>query len=311
MYAVIDIGSNTIRLVIYKVDKGSYNILLNKKEMAALASYVNDRMMSAAGIEKACHALLPLKKIALDLGIENIYAFATAALRNVTNSDQAVKEIEEKTGLKIHVISGKVEAKLDFIGAARTVNLKSGLLIDIGGASTELVAYENMKIKQAVSLPIGSLSAYSKYVNHFFPNKIEQQKIRKKVLHLLEKQDYQDFAPNYQDVCGVGGTIRSTKDVYNSLFGLSPRNKSIRAESISGIIKQFLNKKDKTHIDRHTLDTLLDIVPDRIRTILPGMIILETLVDLFKVKTILISRAGVREGYLAKIILKEFDDIEV
>ncbi|WP_196604882.1 Ppx/GppA phosphatase family protein [Pectinatus haikarae] len=311
MYAVIDIGSNTIRLVIYKIENGSYTVLLNKKEMAALASYVNDNMMSAAGIDKACHILLIFKKIAGDLNIEEIHAFATAALRNISNSEYAVKEIEDRTGLKINVISGKTEATLDFIGAARTVSLTSGLLIDIGGASTELVAYEEMKIKQAISLPIGSLSAYRKYVMHFFPNKDEQKKIRGKVLQLLDKQESQSFAPDYPDICGVGGTIRSTKDVYNSLFGLSLQNRNMRAEYINGIIKPFLSKKSKTHIDRRTLDTLLDIVPDRIRTILPGMIILETLITRFNAKSILISRAGVREGYLTKMILKEFDDIEV
>ena len=63
MYAIIDIGSNTIRLVIYKAENNSYTVLLNKKEMAALASYVHDNMMSGAGIDKACHALTTFKKI--------------------------------------------------------------------------------------------------------------------------------------------------------------------------------------------------------------------------------------------------------
>ncbi len=311
MYAIIDIGSNTIRLVIYKVENNSYTILLNKKEMAALASYIHDNMMNAAGIDRACHALLLFKKIIHDLGIDETYAFATAALRNVSNSEYAVKEIEDRTGLKIDVISGTTEATLDFIGAARTVNLESGLLIDIGGASTELVAYENMKIKGALSLPIGSLSAYSKYVDHFFPNKSEYKKIHDKVLKLLKKEGQPNIAGDYQSICGVGGTIRSTKDLYNCLFSLSSQNRTVQAKYVEDIIKQFLSKKNKSHIDRDALDTLLDVVPERIRTILPGMIILATLIEHFSAQNIFVSRAGVREGYLSKIILKEFDEIKV
>ncbi|WP_182188029.1 phosphatase [Pectinatus frisingensis] len=311
MYAIIDIGSNTIRLVIYKAENNSYTVLLNKKEMAALASYVHDNMMSGAGIDKACHALTTFKKIVNELNISNVYAFATAALRNVANSNQAVQEIEYRTGLKIDVISGRTEATLDFIGIAGTAALKSGLMIDIGGASTELVAYENMKIKQAVSLPLGSLSAYNKYTNHFFPNKDEREKISSKILSLLEAEKQINFAAEYQNICGVGGTIRAAKKLYNQIFSLSPQNNTIQAKYINNIIKPFLSKKNKNHIDRSSLDTLLDIVPERIRTILPGTIILEALVEHFAAQNIFVSQAGVREGYLSKIVLKEFDDIEV
>ncbi|WP_196592614.1 Ppx/GppA phosphatase family protein [Pectinatus sottacetonis] len=311
MYAIIDIGSNTIRLVIYKIDNGTYTILLNKKEMAALASFIKDDMMSGAGIDRACNALSIFKKIAYDLGIKEIHAFATAALRNVSNSENAINEIEERTGLRINVISGKTEATLDFIGAARTVELKSGLLVDIGGASTELVAYEDMQIKYAISLPIGSLSAYSKYVKHFFPNKSEQKKISKVILKLLGREDINHFNKNYQCICGVGGTIRSTKDLYNSIFGLSSQNRNIMTKHVPDIIRKFLHKKNKSHINRTTLDSLLDVVPERVRTILPGMIILNTLINQFNVQNILVSRAGVREGYLTKMVLNEFNDIEV
>lgn len=311
MHAIIDIGSNTIRLVIYKINDDSYNILLNKKEMAGLASYVDGNMMSLSGINKACAILIELKKIAQDLGIADIYPFATAALRNVTNSAAAVREIEERTSLKIHVISGQTEAKLDFIGAAKTVNLASGLLIDIGGASTELVSYENMIIQSAISLPIGSLSAYKKYVQHFFPNKNEQKKIANAVLHLLNKEDTASFNDSYTDICGVGGTIRSSQKLYNNTFNLSSQNQCIQTKYISNIIKKYLSDKKKDAISRTTLDTLLDVVPERIRTILPGMIILKTLIKQYNAQNIFVSNAGVREGYLTKFILNKLDDIEV
>ena len=101
---------------------------------------------------------------------------STASLRNISNSQAAVSEIEDRTGLAINLLSGAQEAEYDFVGAARTIDLKSGLLVDIGGGSTELVMYNNMQIQNSISLPIGSLSMYTKFVKHLFPNKKRTQK---------------------------------------------------------------------------------------------------------------------------------------
>lgn len=171
MYGIVDIGSNTMRLVIFKVENGKPRLLLNKKEMPELASFIKDGMMVAEGINRACYILDSFNLLAKDLGVENLSVFATASLRNITNSQAAVSEIEDRTGLAINLLSGAQEAEYDFIGAARTVDLKSGILIDIGGGSTELVLYNNMKIQNSISLPIGSLSMYTAYVKHLFPTK--------------------------------------------------------------------------------------------------------------------------------------------
>jgi len=91
-----------------------------------------------------------------------VAAFTTAALRNAKNSREAVAAIEERTGIKIQVISGDEEATFDFIGATHNLQNDSGLLIDIGGGSTEIVTYRDRQIQYKTSLPIGSLSFASK-----------------------------------------------------------------------------------------------------------------------------------------------------
>lgn len=103
------------------------------------------------------------KNICENFTINHIAVFATASLRNITNTDEAVREITKATGLAIDVVSGKEEATLDFIGATHDLDTShDGLLVDIGGGSTELVSFEKGQILQAVSLPIGSLSLYNK-----------------------------------------------------------------------------------------------------------------------------------------------------
>lgn len=301
--AIIDIGSNTIRLAIYKVEAEKLTVLLNKKHTAGLASHMKKGKMMPEGIDKACLALDDFKVLLDNFNITNVAAFATAALRNVSNSAEAVAEITERTGVPITVISGSEEATLDFVGATHAMQAQDGLLIDIGGASTELVIYKNATIVNAISIPIGSLNAYSQYVEGLLPDKNERKAIKEAVLSELE--DYIELDDEKQPlVCGVGGTIRAASKINNFLFNLPSDNCEIKAPNVKKMIKLLENDEDDNLISSETLDILLKTVPDRIGTILPGMIILHTLIKYFKSETIVISNFGVREGYLYSKVLK-------
>ena len=301
--AIIDIGSNTIRLAIYKVEADKLTVLLNKKHTAGLASHMKKGKMMPEGIDKACIALDDFKVLLDNFNITNVAAFATAALRNVSNSTEAVAEITERTGVPITVLSGSEEATLDFVGATHVMEAKDGLLIDIGGASTELVIYRNATIVNAISIPLGSLNAYSQYVDGLLPDKSERKAIKEAVL--LELEDYIELdAEKQMFVCGVGGTIRAASKINNFLFNLPNDNSEIKAPNVKKMIKLLENDEDDNLISSETLDILLKTVPDRIGTILPGMIILHTLIKYFKSETIVVSSFGVREGYLYSKVLK-------
>ena len=302
MYGIVDIGSNTMRLVIYKVEGGKPRVLLNKKEMAELASFIQDGMMVADGINRACYILDSFNLLAKDLGVNNLHVFATASLRNISNSQAAVSEIEDRTGLAINLLSGAQEAEYDFVGAARTIDLKSGLLVDIGGGSTELVMYNNMQIQNSISLPIGSLSMYTKFVKHLFPTKKERKKIEECVREMIVRYDVDQWG-DCRYVCGVGGTIRNVDRLNSYFYDLSKNNRFVIAENLNWMVKKLENRENKKLVPRETLETLLKVVPERVRTIMPGMIILNTIVKYFNVQSIYVSRAGVREGYLYKQVL--------
>ena len=178
-YGVIDVGSNTIRLVIYEVKENRIESLFSNKNTAGLIGYVNDGELSRKGIRKACDVLNSLQKVAAHAQVEKLYVFATASLRNIANTKEAVEEIEKETGLDIDVISGHDEAELDFEGAAHAQKLKDGIMVDIGGGSTEVVAFADGKITDAVSLEFGSLSMYKTYVSRLFPKNSEERAILK------------------------------------------------------------------------------------------------------------------------------------
>ena len=146
IYGIVDVGSNTIRLSIYKYENNKVVLLLNKKTMAGLAGYVKDGELSKAGIKRACEVLKAYKEIVENFQIKNVFVFATASLRNVSNTDEAVLRIKEETGFNTEIILGENEAIYDFIGASQVVDISDGILIDIGGGSTELVMYKNKEI---------------------------------------------------------------------------------------------------------------------------------------------------------------------
>ncbi|MGM9929057.1 MAG: phosphatase [Bacillus sp. (in: firmicutes)] len=298
IYGVIDVGSNTIRLNIYKYENEEITSLLKKKKMAGLAGYVQDGYLSENGIETACKIIQEYKNILLNFNIKNIYIFATASLRNIINTDEVLFKIQEYTGCSIDVLSGQEEATLDFIGATHALNISSGLLIDIGGGSTELAVYEDGILKQAVSLPIGSLSLFSKHVSKLFPKKEEKIAIENEILEHLEQFDLQINSACSQNICGVGGTIRASKKLNTVLFN----DDSIHEFPVENIKKMLkLLKKE----EKKTLRRILQVVPDRIHTIIPGMLILHNIASYYNCQQIHVSNYGVREGYLFEKVLKK------
>ncbi len=299
IYGIIDVGSNTIRLNIYSYEKKQLRSLLHKKTTAGLAGYVKDGYLTAKGIDTACGILRDYKNIVDNFHIKNVSVFATASLRNIVNTDEVVRHISVRTGFKVDVISGEEEATLDFIGATHALDMDDGLMVDIGGGSTELAFYENAQVKTALSLPIGSLSLFSKHVSKLFPKRKEKQAMQEEILNELEKLGLDGFPP-HQVICGVGGTIRAAKKLKNELYSAKP-NSTLETAYIPEILS-LLHRPDKSMLRK-----ILQTVPDRIHTITPGLLILNTIADYFGSETIHVSDYGVREGYLYEKVLKEGD----
>lgn len=296
-YGIIDVGSNTIRLSIYECEDGRIKLLMNKKEMAGLAGYIQDGILSDEGVAAAGRILQEYHALLHNLGISECHVFGTAPLRNIVNTEEAVEALYTSTGISIDVLTGMEEAELSFQGAALGGGKDSGMLADIGGGSTELVLFQDGAVRSGGSLPVGSLSLFTKYVSGLFPTKEERKAIKACVEDALARTA---LAPEEQThLVGVGGTIRAVGKLCNDRAGADPENRDIPAEEIISLYHGL--KKG----DRATLRQILRSAPDRVHTILPGLIVLKTVLKAFQVKTISVCRYGVREGYLLKRVLKE------
>lgn len=294
---IVDVGSNTIRLSIYHWEGRTFKLLMNKKEMAGLAGYIKDGVLSDSGILVACRVLAGFKALLRNFDIDALHVFGTASLRNIVNTEEALETIKAVTGAHVEVLSGADEAALSFLGATVGGGAPdSGLLADVGGGSTELVAYRDGAITSGCSLPMGSLSLFTRHVSGLFPTGEERKAIRADVKEELRKAKTAGLRCSH--LTGVGGTFRASAKLCNDLSGADPDNRIIPAGEIRALYKGL--KKG----DQNTLRQILRSVPDRVHTILPGLAILTAILDAYEVSTVSVSACGVREGYLLRRVME-------
>lgn len=297
IYAVIDIGSNTVRLSVYKVHGEKVTNLFNEKEQASLKTYVKDGILLEKGIDRLVSTLKKFKAVVDNFeDIDELHPFATATIRDAANRTEILDRVKEEVGLDIEIISGEEEAKLAFIGASSYVEVSRGILTDIGGGSSEVVIIDQNKVIKSTSLSIGSLSAFNDYVDGLFLNKDEKKDIDTAVKDLLESNKM--YREEQELLCAVGGTARATLKFYNEYYNESSYNTVMDASKLNDMIKEFIEKEP-----RDILDAILAVKPDRVHTLLPGMVILNRLTKYFYCEKISISQTGVREGYVYNKLL--------
>lgn len=291
---IVDMGSNTVQLTIYHHEGSSFRPLLNRWETVGLAGYVEEGILTPRGIEAACQVLSDFQTLLRDLDVPSLHVFATASLRNISNSDQVIEYIRTKTGITVELLSGEDEALFSFRGAMMGATAPSGLMADIGGGSTELVGYAEKALVSQVSLPIGGVRLFSRFIDGVLPTPTEQDAIRAHIAPLLDDA----LISPCQSLLGVGGTARAVVQLCNALSGATQSNYTVSSGEVISLYGSL------SSADKDSLRLLLRIVPDRVHTLMPGLIILHGILTRCGAETFTMSTTGVREGYLLSRIMK-------
>jgi len=176
---LIDLGSNSIRLVIYHYGDGQLTKLFNLKHAAKSILYVKDNKMSIEGVEVIVSSLKELIFVAKTYHLDYFKIFATASLRNIENSKETIAAIESSIHHPIELLSDHEESAYGFEAVVKVETLpKEGLAIDIGGGSMEITYFVDGKLIHTTSVPVGSLNFYQQYVSNVLPNDAEQNLMR-------------------------------------------------------------------------------------------------------------------------------------
>ena len=244
----------------------------------------------------ACSALRGFQRLLAQFGSVPMHVFATASLRNIRNTEEVLTAIRESTGLEVEVISGELEARYGCIGALLTCPLAGGAVFDIGGGSTEIVRLENGKIISAQSLDMGSLNLYNRYVSELWPSRPEIEDLAAAVRKKLRKADLPKKPAPF--ICGIGGTARAVLKIANQYLEKPESNRLLTLAELDRTASMLLDRKNTAR------KLILKNCPDRVHTILPGVIIMTTLTHKLCKEQLYISRYGVREGYLCQKLIK-------
>lgn len=304
-YGVIDLGSNSIRLVIYDVKddtrksytSADFKSLISDKVMAGLSAFVEDGVFTPAGIDRAASVLKGHMKRARYFKCERLDVFATAVLRNCSNSAEAIAAVSERVNTPIALLSSRDEAHLGFVGATCDAPIERGTLIDIGGGSTEITRIRKGIESDNESIGVGSLSSFAAHVKGVLPDPDEAR--------VVSDTFWKRFCAQVPDpgryaasrFYGVGGSVRAAAKMLAQIKGLTERPRVLSLADLGSIV-DFLQTDPDAFAHQ-----ALKASSERIHTLVPGILIIIRLMSELGGREIEIRKHGVREGYLLERML--------
>ncbi len=306
-YAIVDIGANSIRMNIYDIntETGEFTTVLSVRSLLGLAAYVKDGALTKDGAGKLFAVMREYLARANSFPCDAFSAFATASLRGLSNSRKIVRDIKSALGIEIEIISGEMEAGYDHTAIrSRFPEVPKGLLIDMGGGSTEMVLFEEDTVLDVVSLPIGCVMLGKKFTactkKDPFPTEAEMGAICSYVKELLGA--YPSFIHACDTAFLIGGTARAAAKLHSDW-----RSDGTIYEGYEFTDEGLRKTAEKAVSEIKTGGKWLrEIVSDRIHTILPGLCAYLVIAETLGLSRFVISNAGVREGFLIQYIKKNF-----
>ncbi len=290
--AVIDIGSNSIRLVVYERAARSPSQLFNEKLLCALGRRLaSTGRLDAAAMERAYAGLRRFRRIAEQAGARHFYVIATAAARDAENGPEFIEKARKLVGLDIKVLNGEEEAEYAAAGIAAGFLDPDGIAGDLGGGSLELVDILGGEVRHARSLQLGGLALIDKSGG-------SMAKARDIIDRGLDK------APWLEEGRGrafypIGGTWRTLARIHMNLHN-HPLNiihgYSMTAEDVSEMANVVMSRPISA------LEKLAEAVSERAEVLPFGALVLKRVVERIKPSCVLVSAFGVREGLIYKLL---------
>ncbi len=308
--AAIDIGTNSFHLIVVKIKNGgNFEIIDREREVIRLGEgNVGDiKFINPNAAKRAISALRRFKKIA-ESHDAKIRAVATSAVREALNKNEFIKQVYEKTGIEIEVVSGYEEARLIYLGVLKAVPVydKQVLCIDIGGGSTEFAIGKEGNLKYATSIKLGAVRLTQRFFPDYAINKERIKACKKWVEGELYKITKEIKKIGCELYVGSSGTIMST-----GLMIYSKKNKKSSQPKILNnftfTYKEFLEVK-KNILNAVTPEERMKIkgLDEKRADIIPaGIIILDTIFEKLNIKKITISGYALREGIIIDTLQKE------
>ncbi len=290
--AIIDMGSNTARLVVINTVYGySFRLEDEIREVVRLRQGISPAGLSEDAIARALFTLRLFKRFCSASRVDKIIATATSAVREAKNGAAFVDEVENTIGLSLRILSGKEEAFYGTLGALNEVPMVNGHVLDIGGGSAQLSLVENRQFKNGDAVPLGSLALTEKFIKHDPPTAKEISAIRAEIDARLDTLP--SATAKSTELVALGGTVRNLAKMdaaaknypLNTLHGYTISRKTLD-EQIELLRALPLNKRRK----------IRGLKADRADIIVAGALVAQSVMERLGADSFTVSVNGLREG---------------
>ena len=298
--AIIDIGSNSGRVVVFRRDTtGHLRTLASSRASLRLVEDVDKRgELTESTMARTTEALRDFKAIATGAGATRIVAVATAAMRDASNGPLFGQRLERELGLRIEIISGAAEARYGFEGAMRGLAVSSGLLFDVGGGSMQLIRFERRRRGSDLSLPLGALRLNARFLESDPPTRPQIRRLRDYIRRQLAEASVSRLLQD-GGLVGTGGTLRNLAKIDREaqrypLSGL--HGYELSRDRLTEIVELLASMKEKLR------DRLPGLSAERADSIVGGALAIQSLAEFVRATHIVVSAQGIREGLALKLL---------
>jgi len=291
--AVIDIGSNSVRLVVYERMARSLLSVFNEKTLCGLGREVQSTgLLAPDAVDRALNSLKRFHALCKIQQVGRVYAIATAACRDASNGPDFIARAERICGVKIDILSGSREAKLSALGVVSGIYKPDGIVGDLGGGSLELVDVRGHQVRGGVTLPLGSLALQD--VSHKSLKRAER--IVSEELSELPRLS----AGRGRTFYAVGGTWRALARIHIIQSGYPL--KVMHGYSIPAVDALDFAQRLRRLAATNTLADIEAVAEARRPLLTYAALVLEYVIRTARPKTITFSTFGVREGLLFSML---------
>ncbi|BEU88271.1 exopolyphosphatase [Selenomonas sp. TAMA-11512] len=292
--AVIDMGSNSIRFMVMRIeDNASFSLQYQQNEAIRLGKGMRRTgRLNLEGVERAVECLRVYSDLIKVMEVDHVIAVATAAARSAKDGDAFIRRIREETGIEVEVISGEREAYLGYLGVVNTIAADDYIQFDLGGASIEVSLVRDRRIEKSVSVPIGTVTLTDQFALHGTVTPVDMEKCTKFIERAF-KESIPWAKGKRLPVIGVGGTVRTLAkmDMSKVRYQLSrihnyviPYNRF--NDTYQALIKSSYGSRKK----------IRGLSPERADIIAGGAAIIRALLRFSGGRDIIVSGCGLRDG---------------
>ncbi|MEQ8525713.1 Ppx/GppA phosphatase family protein [Gracilimonas sp.] len=298
MKAAIDIGTNTVLLLVAEYENGVIKNIHEEHRVPRLGKGVDaDKNINDAATERVIDALSAYRTI-LDTDfpkVDKVIVTATSAVRDANNRDVFISRVKDETGFDIRLLSGKEEAECTAAGALSVLEKIEGeetLILDIGGGSTEVAQIKEGKLVDGHSFDMGSVRFTERFLKGNPPSGEEIETCRKEIEKLYTGRPFK--SGREVKAIGVAGTVTTLAAMALELTNYEPgklNGYSLRFEEVQKYIQEFSENDYEDMLTRHPV-----YLKGREDIFMGGMLILEGFMKQYDLDSILVSTGGIRHG---------------